>query len=183
MWLRMTPASQSVVKEEPGYEAACKAKDCVILWNLIRMTHLTHAYDAAEQRMLLNRHEQELRYHALKQGDRESIASFKARFDDQIKFNKAVGVPEMDQPRLAMEFLHKLDLKRHGNMLVKMSNSALLRPLDAYPETLGSALRVASGWASEYIDSDSDDVTADSNIVRITKSRNADKQRRNHSQR
>lgn len=177
MWLRMTPASQNIVKAEPGYEAACNAKDCVVLWELIRRTHITHVYDATEQRMLLNRHMQESKFHALKQGDRESIDSFKARYDDQIEFNKAVGVPEMDQPRLALDFLYKLDLKRHGRMLVDLSNSALLRPLNAYPETLGSAYRMASGWPSHYIDGDY--VTADSIIARVTKSRDTDKQRRN----
>lgn len=177
MWLRMTRASQNKVMEEPGYEVAFNGKDCVILWELIRRTHLTHTYSARDQIMMLNRHDQELRYHALRQGDRELVHPFKARFDAQIEMNRAVGVPDMDEPRMAMDFLHKLDLRRHSSMLEDMRHNALLGRPNAYPVTLASALSIASRWLT-HCTTDHSDVTADSIMVRVTKSRDQDREKR-----
>ena len=44
MWECMSPASQSEVREEPGYAAASLSRDCVALWDMIRRTHLTHIF-------------------------------------------------------------------------------------------------------------------------------------------
>lgn len=57
MWMRMSAASQSKIKEEPGYEAACVAGDCVILWRLIRRIHLTHIYGDLDPMIQFNKRE------------------------------------------------------------------------------------------------------------------------------
>ena len=44
MWAKMSPASQSKVQECEGYEDALLLRDCVLLWEFIRRTHLTHIY-------------------------------------------------------------------------------------------------------------------------------------------
>ena len=149
MWMRMSSASQSKVKEEEGYEAANIEKDCVILWELIRRTHLTHIFGAEDPMIWLNKREQSARYSALKQGDREYISSFKTRYDAQIQSNRGAGVADMDEETQAMDFIHKLDPKRYERMLVSMRNNALRGAPDAYPVTLASALRIASGWVNE----------------------------------
>ena len=183
MWMRMSSASQSKVKEEEGYEAANVEKDCVILWELIRRTHLTHIFGAADPMIRLNKREQSARYNALKQGDREFIASFKTRYDAQIQANRGAGVADMDQETQAMDFIHKLDPRRYERMLVSMRNNALLNIPDAYPSTLASALRIASGWVNEGSssvrtgpagpDNHAAFVVADTNLV--TKSRDPSK--------
>ena len=55
----------------------------------------------------------------------------------------------MDEETQAMDFIHKLDPKRYERMLVSMRNNALRGAPDAYPVTLASALRIASGWVNE----------------------------------
>ena len=58
MWGRMSAASQSKVREEPGYEAAETRNDCVLLWELIRRTHLTHIFGVGDPLTVVNRKEQ-----------------------------------------------------------------------------------------------------------------------------
>ena len=77
MWMKLSLASQSKVKEEAEYEQADIDKDCVVLWDLIRRTHLTHVHRVQEPMVRLKKREQMIRYYsALRQGDREYIASF-----------------------------------------------------------------------------------------------------------
>ena len=182
MWMRMSPASQGKVREEDGYEAACVLKDCVVLWELIRRTHLTHVFGAQDPMVRLNKREQMAKYSALRQGDREYIASFKTRYDAQIQAGIGAGLPVLDEETMAMDFIHKLDAKRYEKMLVHMRRNALCNDVDAYPATLASALRIASGWVDEGSsshkpmspgDTHSAFVTADLNLV--TKSKDKSK--------
>jgi Zinc knuckle len=145
MWTRMSQASQSRVKEEEEYLAL----DCVKLWSFIRRTHLTHIFGDGDPMREVNILEQETRFAALRQGDREYISTFKQRFDNQIKANEGAGVPEITESKLALEFIMKLDPKRYKRMLAQMRNDALRKDPDAYPKTLASAYRIASGWANE----------------------------------
>ena len=189
MWMRMSTASQSKVKEEEGFEAAQVAKDCVLLWEFIRRTHLTHVYGDLDPMVRLNKREQMARYSALRQGDREYIASFKTRYDAQILASRGAGVADIDEETMAMDFIHKLDTKRYEKMLVHMRRNALCNGPDAYPTTLASALRIASGWVDEGSSSvksggtgtetHSAFVTADLNLV--TKSKDTSKKHSTNS--
>lgn len=71
-----------------------------------------------------NIHDQALRYHNLRQGDKEYISDFKIRFDHQVKSNQAVGIPEIGEPLRAMDFIGKHDIKRYNGMLTRMRNCA-----------------------------------------------------------
>lgn len=123
------------------------------------------------------------RYSALRQGDREYIASFKTRYDAQILASRGAGVAYIDEETMAMDFIHKLDTKRYEKMLVYMRRDALCNGPDAYPTTLASALRIASRWVNEGFSSlksggtgtetHSAFVTADLNLV--TKSKDTSK--------
>jgi hypothetical protein len=42
IWVRMSPASQSRLREEEWFEEARLSLDCVAQWGMIRATHLTH---------------------------------------------------------------------------------------------------------------------------------------------
>ena len=95
----------------------------------------------------LNLHEQENRYNSLRQGERESIAAFKTRFDEQVFANDGVGVAQISESRRALDFLMKLDPKRFTEMLDQMKNDALRKKPEAYPSTLAGACRIASGWS------------------------------------
>ena len=133
----------------------------------------------------LNKREQMAKYSALRQGDREYIASFKTRYDAQILASRGAGVPDIDEETMAMDFIHKLDTKRYEKMLVHMRNNALCNGPDAYPATLATALRIASGWVDEGsssvksgtsgTDTHSAFITADLNLV--TKSKGTSKKK------
>ena len=149
MWSRMSPASQSKVREEEGFDAAELARDCVRLWEFIRRTHLTHIFGDGDPMMQLNIQEQECKYAALRQGDKEYISNFKLRFDSQVQANAGAGVAPVTDEKRALEYLYKLDPKRFGGMLAYMRNNALCQDALAYPQTLVAAHRIASGWVNE----------------------------------
>ena len=152
MWGKMSPASQSKVQECEGYEAALLLRDCVLLWEFIRRTHLTHIYGDGDPMVQVNIQEQETRYAELRQGDKEFLSSFKVRFDNQVKNNAGAGVAAITESKRALDFICKLDPKRYRSMLAKMRNNALSMEDNAYPQTLSSAFRIASGWINEDYD-------------------------------
>ena len=84
MWSRMSPASQSKVKKDPDFENAYLNLDSVRLRGFIRRTQLTHMFGEGDPLTKINIQEQESRYSHLKQEEREYIATFKARFDNQL---------------------------------------------------------------------------------------------------
>lgn len=143
MWKRMSMDSQSRVKEEEEYRTAYLTLDCVLLWTLIRRTHLTHMFG--------DQHEQESKYGMMWQGEREFITTFKARFDEQVLANDAVGVTKITDTLRALNFIGKLDPKRYKKMMTDMRNDALRQKPDAYPKTLASAFRIASQWRSDGV--------------------------------
>lgn len=149
MWGKMSPASQSKVQESEGYEAALLARDCVLLWEFVRRTHLTHIYGDGDPMVQVNVQEQESRYADLRQADREYLSSFKLRFDNQVKANAGAGVAAITDSKRALDFICKLDPKRYRSMLAKMRNSALNMEENAYPQSLSAAYRIASGWINE----------------------------------
>ena len=149
MWSRMSPASQSKVKEDPDFEDAYLNLDCVRLWGFIRRTHLTHIFGDGDPLREINIQEQESRYSNLKQEEREYIATFKARFDNQLKAGEGAGVAVTTDSKKAMEFLGKLDQRRYGAMTARMRNDALRGVENAYPTTLAEAYRIASNWITD----------------------------------
>ena len=146
MWKRMSPASQSRVREEEDFEQAFMTLDCVLLWSLIRKTHLTHIFGDSDPMNDVNMHEQENKYNSLRQGEREYISNFKVRFDEQVSANDGVGVTPISESRRALDFIMKLDPRRYKKMHDEMKNDALRCVPDAYPKTLAGAYRVASQW-------------------------------------
>ena len=91
-----------------------------------------------------NIHDQSLRYNILRQGDRELISAFKTRFDNQVKSNQGVGIPEISDALRAMDFIGKLDPKKYKSMLTCMRNSTAQNLPGSYPKTLAGAYRTVS---------------------------------------
>ena len=145
----MSAASQSRVKEKEEFKAVYDSQDCVLLWALICRTHLTHIFGDTDPMKEVNMQEQESKYALLRQGEREYISIFKARFDEQVLANDGVGVPAISDSKRALEFLLKLDQNRYRRMLAQMRNDALREVVDAYPRTLVSSYRIASQWTNE----------------------------------
>ena len=149
MWLRMSQTSQAKVQELPEYEAANLSKDCVLLWDMIRRTHLTHVYGEGDPLQLLNVKEQENRYEALRQGEREFLSNFQVRFESQVKACVGAGVPDVTASKRAMDFVYKLDARRYGAMVSSMRNAASKLDPTAYPTTVIDAIRRANNWVNE----------------------------------
>ena len=135
MWGKMSTASQSKVREDPEYETAYLRLDSIKLWDFIRRTHLTHIYGEDDAMLLVNIHDQTSRYNALRQGERELVAEFKTRFDNQVKSNLGAGVPSVTDATRAIDFLSKLDPRRYTGMLTQMRNNACQNLPGAYPPT------------------------------------------------
>lgn len=133
IWCKMSPASQSKVQEEAGYEEALLENDCVRFWEFIRRTHLTHIYRAGDPMAHFNVQEQDLRYSALEQDEKEYVSDFKLRFDAQIQANIGAGVPAVSEPKRALEFIYKLDPKRFRRILAHIHNNVLCMHENVYP--------------------------------------------------
>ena len=116
--------------------------------SFIRRTHLTHVFGDTDPMRVVNVQDQEHRYSLLRQGDKESITTFKLRFDNQIKSMQGAGIADVSAPKRELEFILKLDAKRYGKMHAQMRNDALRSVADAYPPTLAAAFRIASGWSN-----------------------------------
>jgi hypothetical protein len=149
MWMKMSAASQSRVREEEGFEDTRLSLDCVRLWASIRATHLTYIFGAGDPMKEVNALEQEIRFSTMRQGDREYMSTFKTRFDNQVRANEGAGVTRPTERKLALEFIMKLDPKRYKRMLSQMRNDSLRNEVDAYPSSLASAFRISSGWTNE----------------------------------
>lgn len=111
MWRRMSLLSQSRVREEEEFKTAYDTLDCVLLWTLIRRTHLTHMYGGDESLQEYNQHE-------------------------QVTANAAVGIAAVSESKRALDFLGKLDIRRYKVMLDDMKHDALRRKPGAFPTTL-----------------------------------------------
>ena len=146
MWKRMSLISQTRVKEEEEYRTAYLTLDCVLLWTLIRRTHLTHMFGADEALLEYNQHEQEIKYSSMRQGEREHLVTFKNRFDEQVESNLAVGIAPVTESKRALDFLGKLDPRRFKIMMEDMKHDALRRKPDAFPNTLALAFHIANQW-------------------------------------
>lgn len=82
----------------------------------------------------------------LSQGERELVAEFKTRFDNQVKSNLGAGVPSVNDATRSIDFLSKLDPRRYTGMLTQVRNNACQNLSGAYPPTLAAAFRIASRW-------------------------------------
>ena len=149
MWKRMSLASQSRVKEEEEFKTAYLTLDCVLLWTLIRKTHLTHMFGDEDPMQEFNQQEQESKYGLLSQGEREFITTFKARFDEQVAANLAVGIAPVSDSKRAPDFLGKLDPRRYKKMHFQMKNDTLHRKPEAFPTSIASAFCIASQWYND----------------------------------
>ena len=78
MWRRMSLASQTRVREEEDFHEAYMTLDCIILWTMIRRTHLTHMFGDDDALVEINQHRQESRYGSMRQGERELLVTFKS---------------------------------------------------------------------------------------------------------
>ena len=147
----ISPESMAKLKEEPDWERTYLTLDTIKLWRFIRRSHLTHVYANDDEMSTLNIHDQSLRYNNLRQGDRELISAFKTRFDNQVKSNQGVGIPEIPEALRAMDFIGKLDPKRYNGMITCMRNSAARNLPGSYPKNLASAYRTASSWTRDGV--------------------------------
>jgi hypothetical protein len=114
--------------------------------------------------------EAETNFYRMRQGQHESIHEFYDRFLNQVNSARAIGVRFEDyverarnqtdedynkkveaarEKKLAMLFLHKLDLRRYGNLIVDLENAMALNR-DEYPKTVNDAFLLASNRREHF---------------------------------
>jgi hypothetical protein len=148
-WSHMSMESQSKVMEDPDFERMYAELDSVKLWNTIRRSHLTHIFGDDDEMSYVNIHDQSVKYSYLRQGEKQSITSFKKEFDEHVKACEGVGIPDIAPQLRAMDFIGKLDPKRFSSMLTFMRNAASHDMPGAYPKNVAAAFRTASTWVRE----------------------------------
>jgi hypothetical protein len=72
------------------------------LWTSIHKSHLTHIYSEDDEMSEVSIYHQALRYYNLRQGDKKLILDFKISFNNKVKSNQGVGMPEISEKLLAM---------------------------------------------------------------------------------
>lgn len=91
--------------------------------------------------------EEKSRFASMKQGERESLSKFKMRYDHQVQANRSAGVDDSSDELQAIDFIMKLDQKRHRQMNTHMYHNALMNnAAGSYPKNLSEAYRIASLW-------------------------------------
>jgi len=69
----------------------------------------------------------------------EIIVQFKRRFDGRIAALKTIGEPILDEPALAIDFIHKLDMRRYHELRMDYENELYDRASRAGEQFCGRA--------------------------------------------
>jgi hypothetical protein len=48
LWVKLSAASQSKVREDPEFKTAKENLDCILLWEIIRKSHHTHTFEIGD---------------------------------------------------------------------------------------------------------------------------------------
>ena len=123
-----------------SYNEAKKAHDVL---GLLNMLELTHAVASVGTSALGRQVAAENLYKSLRQGDFETVAVFYERFQQSVYTLSTSGAIVPTQPKLAYEFVGKLDPRRFGSWQVELQNH-LVAGRDNYPKTPTDAYNVAS---------------------------------------
>jgi len=125
------------LRQRADWQAANDASDPLLLWRLICHNHMIGGTDDAGELRFMARN----KYNNLRQMASESIAAFKARFDNRLGAMRAVGQAIPEDAEVARDFLGKLDMERYGAMIREYRNG-----IHEKVETLNAAYNFASNY-------------------------------------
>lgn len=131
--------SRQMLQQDADWLNVREGCDPLLLWQLIRKTHLVQATGLKSTDRKLVRDE----YSALRQGN-ASIAEHSRAFSNCVKKLTQVGV-DISEKDIAADYLHSLDDNRYA-MLKATVNRNALQGIKTAPTTLKEAVTLAVGW-------------------------------------
>jgi len=125
--------SEEMIKQDPDYEAAERARDPILLLPIWRKTHRQPMSGA----VVINADTALSRYYNLTQSNK-SLPMHKKDFDDAVDILVASGEQKPTDEKLAARFLASLDPNRYAQWRVDLENDTKAG-LDVIPKTLPEA--------------------------------------------
>jgi hypothetical protein len=113
-------------------------KDVVSLWQAIQQTHLTGRHEDVR----LNKQEAQAQYIACRQGGKQSLESFKEKFDSCVQTLGIMQCHVPDQDSQVTDFIMRLDVARYGHMIADCKNH------NTWPATVDDAFDRAYRWTN-----------------------------------
>ena len=139
--MQFTPrTSQAKVKEAANWVAINTAKDPLLLWARIVVTH-ANGTDSTVLAIIQKKARD--RYNRLTQQSSQTIANYKQSFDEAIAHLLAVGETAPRPAAQAADFITGLDNSRYSSFKSTIENNASANIAD-YPDTLVTAFARAS---------------------------------------
>ena len=146
LWEYMSVESRQEITQHADYLEADLNQNPNMLFRIATETHVTAIHGGGAELRNLETVRLLEKFNTLHQKQGMSIGEFKKLFDEQIIILAGAGVPEREEPELAMVFLTKLDVIRYGAMMSQLTNDAS-RGIP-FPQTLHAAWSIASGWTT-----------------------------------
>jgi hypothetical protein len=140
IFAHLSPSSEHKVKEDETWATVFAARDPLLLWRIIKKTHVAPTTGQTEiDKMTIRRI-----YNGLAQGKGETVYDFRERFNRTLEMRKSLGIDDPDAETIAQDFLDKLDPSRFESM-----KTALMNGLREFPKSIQAVYTMASNWRVE----------------------------------
>ena len=146
IWGQLSFESQEQVRTDPDFDEANAEKDPLLLYQIVRRTHIAGRIVDA----ITTRYNARESYKKLRQGANESIHSFKERFDAAVEVLQNAGVNQLEEQDYAVDFMRKLDRGRFSHMIVDLENN-LLKGAGTFPTTLQEMYTLCANYRNQYV--------------------------------
>mmetsp|Transcript_3802 Transcript_3802/g.5379 ORF Transcript_3802/g.5379 Transcript_3802/m.5379 type:complete len:275 (-) Transcript_3802:2086-2910(-) len=139
--------STVIIKKHVDFVAAELASNPVLLFAIVRSTHLTNVSGGGPEMVVHEEETKEREFNSFMQSESMDLSTFYKSYTEYRTILTSMHVTAPSGPREAMKFLLKLDPKRHGRMLLQLENAAIMGT--PYPQTLAEAYQRAGCWKVE----------------------------------
>ncbi len=116
---KLSTESMDELKRHEDYEDFNREKDPLMLWLAITMIH--QVASVSKVASVVKKAARD-KYASMRQGQFETIITFKERFDAAVEAYNDMGNPEMSDGDIAMDFLNGLDDNRYAEFKVEIIN-------------------------------------------------------------
>ena len=140
MLSKMSTESMDELKRHEDYEDFNREKDPLMLWLAITMIH--QVASVSKVASVVKKAARD-KYASMRQGQFETIITYKERFDAAVEAYNDMENPEMRDADIAMDFLNGLDDNRYAEFKVEIVND-IAKGAMKQPKTLNDVYLLAS---------------------------------------
>ena len=137
---KLSPESMDELKRHENYEEFNRLKDPLMLWLAIVMIHQVASVSKVASVVKKAARDN---YASMRQGQYETIITYKERFDAAVEAYNDMENPEMSDRDIAMDFLNGLDDNRYAEFKVEIIND-IAKGAMKQPKTLNDVYLLAS---------------------------------------